>query len=37
VDSPNGPSSGCKRWLIVLGGIAGLSSTLGHGGRQMLG
>jgi hypothetical protein len=37
VDSLCGPSSGCKRWLILLGGIAGLSSSLGHGGHQKLG
>jgi hypothetical protein len=32
-----GASSGCKRWLILLDGISGLSSDLEHGGHQMLG
>jgi hypothetical protein len=30
-------SSGCKRWLTLLGGMSGLSSGLEHGGCQMLG
>jgi hypothetical protein len=32
-----GVSSGCKRWLTLLGGMSGLSSSLDHSGHQMLG
>jgi hypothetical protein len=37
VDYLGGPSSGCKRWLILLVASPGWSSSLGHGGCQMLG
>jgi hypothetical protein len=37
MDSYGGVSSGCKCWLALLGGMLGLSSSLEHGGRQMLG
>jgi hypothetical protein len=30
-------SSGRKRWLTLLGGMSELSSSLEHGGCQMLG
>jgi hypothetical protein len=35
MDSCGGVSSGCKRWLTLLGGTSGLSSNLEYGGRQM--
>jgi hypothetical protein len=37
MDSWGGVSSGCRRWLTLLGGISGLSSSLEHSEHQILG
>jgi hypothetical protein len=37
LDSYDGGSCGCKQLLTLLGGMSGLSSSLDHGGRQVLG
>jgi hypothetical protein len=37
MDSCGGGSCECKRLLTLLGGMLGLSSSLEHGGHQMLG
>jgi hypothetical protein len=37
MDSCGGEFYGCKRLLILLGGMSGLSLSLEHGGHQMLG
>jgi hypothetical protein len=37
MDSCSGVSTRCKRLLTLLGGMLGLSLSLEHGGRQMLG
>jgi hypothetical protein len=36
MDSCGGVSSGCNRWLTLLGDMSGLSSSLEHDARQML-
>jgi hypothetical protein len=37
MDSCGGESCGCKWLRTLLGGMSGLSSSLEHGGHQILG